>query len=66
VEVRTHFGSNVAMLKSDVVDVMHQRVEPNPAGTDNIRDQETLALIKGQGFTFSNYDPERDQGLVKQ
>lgn len=66
VEVRTHFGSNVAMLKSDVVDVMHHRVEPNPAGTDNIRDQETLALIKGQGFTFSNYDSERDQGLVKQ
>lgn len=60
VEVRTNFGSNVAMLKSDVVDLMHSRVSADPKGTDNNRDQETLAMLNGRSFTFANYDPDKD------
>lgn len=60
VEVRTPLGANVAMLKSDVVHMLHGRVTPDPLGTDNVRDRESLALMQGGGFSFANYDPAAD------
>lgn len=60
VEVKTMFSANVAMLKSDVVDVLHGATVPDPDGTDNIRDREVLAMMQSRNFTFSNYDPTED------
>lgn len=64
VELRTMFSANVAMLKSDVVAVMHGQMEPDPEGTDNVRDREVLAMMKSRNFTFANYTPVDDLSVA--